>query len=335
MPRPKGTKNKKPTVKKPVKKLTQKQSQTVHVHLAAAAKKPTTRRKRTSQPKEGAPQIGMPKSTNNNHITSSASSGLNHSRGLINNEQPTIIQQIMNPDVEKMLKRLDFIDNKINSAPAPSINISTPQPNIKITTNKTKQPPPGAALTSENVAKHKSVVRIAKSATRKGTLFKPSDLDETASVASFASAPSSISASASLLTPDATAPELGQKGPAVSGAERSAKHSALKAGEEKKLENRLYSLKGTGSKKGAIANAEEKLKQLQSQTPASNKQKTSLQKRIEKAKKEIPDLKAELVQVEADLKLLKSTKPGEKKGRPSALTMVTGAISSLLSPSKP
>jgi hypothetical protein len=228
----------------------------VHVHLAAAAKKPTTRRKRTSQPKEGAPQIGMPKSTNNNHITSSASSGLNHSRGLINNEQPTIIQQIMNPDVEKMLKRLDFIDNKINSAPAPSINI---------TTNKTKQPPQGAALTSENVAKHKSVVRIAKSATRKGTLFKPSELDETTSVASFASAPSSISASASLLTPDATAPELGQKGPAVTGAERSAKHSALKAGEEKKLENRLYSLKGTGSKKGAIANAEEKLKQLQSQ----------------------------------------------------------------------
>ena len=323
-------KTKKPAIKKVVKKPTQKQSQTVHVHLAATAKK-TTRRKRTTQSKEG--QLGIPKSTNKNHITSSASSGLNHSRGLINNEQPTIIQQIINPDIEKMIKRLDLIDNKMSSAPAPSINISTPQPNIKITTHKSKEL---AALTSDNLAKHKSVIRITKSATRKGTLFKPPELDETASVASFASAPSvAASTSPAVLTPSASAPDIGQKGPAVTGAERSAKHSALKAAEEKKLENRLYSLKGTASKKGVIANAETKLQKLEAQTPANPKQAKSLQLRIEKAKQDLPALKAELVQVEADLKLLKSSKIGEKKGRPSTLTMVTDAISGLLTPSKP
>ena len=234
-----------------------------------------------------------------------------------------------------MLKRLDFIDNKVSSTPAPNINISTPQPNIKITINKTKEPV--LALTSENVGKQKSVIRFAKSATRKGTLFKSAEMDETGSITSFTSAPSSAAASSTpaLLTPSASAPDVGQKGPAVTGAERTAKHSALKAAEENKLENRLYSLKGTGSKKGAIASAQTKLQQLEVQKPASAKQKKSLQLRIEKAKQEIPALKAELVQVEADLKLLKSSKLGEKKGRPSALSIVAGAINSLISPSKP
>ena len=317
MPRTKGSKNKKPTIKKVVKqptktKQTQKQSQTVHVHL----EKPKTRKTRTTKPKEQSTPLQKP----SNSISSSVRSGLIHTRGQINNEvqQPSIIQQVINPDIEKMIKRLDLIDNKMNSPSSPNINISTPQPNINITTNKSKQP--ASLLTSDNVAKHKSVIRLSKSVTRKGTLFKPSDLDETGSVLSLASNKSIDPAASLLLTPDPTAPEVGQKGPAVTSAERLAKHAALKPAEEKKLENRLYSLKGTGSKKGAISTAEERLRELQAETPSTGAQKKTLQKRIEKLKQEIVDLKTELSQVETDLKLVRSTKPGEKRGRRPALT---------------
>lgn len=316
-----GSKNKKPTIKKVVKqptrtKQTQKQSQTVHVHL----EKPKTRNKRTSKPKEQSELLQKP----SNSISSSVSSGLIHTRGQINNEvqQPTIIQ--INPDIEKMIKRLDLIDSKMSSTLPPNINISTPQPNIQITTNKSKQP--SSLLTTDNVAKHKSVIRLSKSVTRKGTLFKPPDLDETTSVASFASVKSTgpsaslLTPDPLLLTPDPTAPEVGQKGPAATSAERLAKHAALKTAEEKKLENRLYSLKGTGTKKGAISTAEDKLQELQAETPSTSVQKKALQKKVEKLKQEIVDLKTELSQVETDLKLVRSTKPGEKRGRRPALT---------------
>ena len=82
----------------------------------------------------------------------------------------------------------------------------------------------------------------------------------------------------------------------------------------------MYSLKGTGSKKGAISTAEERLRELQAETPSTGAQKKTLQKRIEKVKQEIVDLKTELSQVETDLKLVRSTKPAEKRGRRPALT---------------
>jgi len=98
MPRTKGTK-KKPITKKVINKSqTQKQSQTVHVHV----ERPKTRRKRTSKPKEQPMTLSKPS------ITSNVTSGFIHSRGQINNEQPTIIQQIQappDPRIDKLEKR--------------------------------------------------------------------------------------------------------------------------------------------------------------------------------------------------------------------------------------
>ena len=99
MPRTKGAKNKKPIIKKVVKSQSQKQSQTVHVHV----ERPKTRKKRTNKPKEqSTPILSKPS------ITPSVSSGLIHTRGQINNEQPTIIQQIQappDPRIDKLEKR--------------------------------------------------------------------------------------------------------------------------------------------------------------------------------------------------------------------------------------
>jgi len=98
MPRTKGTK-KKPITKKVINKSqTQKQSQTVHVHV----ERPKTRRKRTSKPKEQPMTLSKPS------ITSNVTSGFIHSRGQLNNEQQTIIQQIQappDPRIDKLEKR--------------------------------------------------------------------------------------------------------------------------------------------------------------------------------------------------------------------------------------
>lgn len=99
MPRTKGAKNKKPIIKKVVKTQSQKQSQTVHVHV----ERPKARKKRTSKPKEPS---SMPLSKPS--IRPSVSSGFTHTRGQINNEQPTIIQQIQappDPRIDKLEKR--------------------------------------------------------------------------------------------------------------------------------------------------------------------------------------------------------------------------------------
>ena len=99
MPRTKGAKNKKPIIKKTAKTQSQKQTQTVHVHV----ERPKPRKKRTSKPKEQSMTLSKP-----SNISSSISSGLIHTRGQINNEQPTIIQQIQappDPRIDKLEKR--------------------------------------------------------------------------------------------------------------------------------------------------------------------------------------------------------------------------------------
>ena len=99
MPRTKGAKNKKPIIKKVVKTQSQKQSQTVHVHV----ERPKARKKRTSKPKEPS-SIPLSKPS----IMPSVGSGFTHTRGQINNEQPTIIQQIQappDPRIDKLEKR--------------------------------------------------------------------------------------------------------------------------------------------------------------------------------------------------------------------------------------
>jgi hypothetical protein len=99
MPRTKGSKTKK-VIKKVVKTQSQKQSQTVHVHI----EKPKTRKKRNSKPKEQS----TPLLKSSNSVSSSVSSGLIHTRGQLNNEQPTIIQQIQappDPRIDKLEKR--------------------------------------------------------------------------------------------------------------------------------------------------------------------------------------------------------------------------------------
>jgi hypothetical protein len=71
----------------------------VHVHV----ERPKPRKKRTSKPKEQSMTLSKP-----SNISSSISSGLIHTRGQINNEQATIIQQIQappDPRIDKLEKR--------------------------------------------------------------------------------------------------------------------------------------------------------------------------------------------------------------------------------------
>ena len=123
MPRTKGAKNKKPIIKKVVKQ-SQKQSQTVHVHV----ERPKTRKKRTNKPKEqSTPILSKPS------ITPSVSSGLIHTRGQINNEQPTIIQQIQappDPRIDKLEKRSlkikEYMKGNKGESKTNPINVSSP-----------------------------------------------------------------------------------------------------------------------------------------------------------------------------------------------------------------
>ena len=179
----------------------------------------------------------------------------------------------------------------------------------------------------------KSVVRNIKSKTKSGTLFKPSELDETGSMASFLH--SSIAAS---IAPSEQPPmeeiEQMETRAAKTAAQRLEAHHKRQSKEEKKLENRLYALKGKGSStKGAIKLAEENLMRLNAELgtgPKLSKQK-QIEASIARLTKALENMKIELPSVEAKLTTIRASRTPVKKGRPA---VITGFVSSLFSPAK-
>ena len=309
----------------------------VHVHV----EKSKTRKRRTTKPKEA----------NNNTLSNTigvsrpASQNLGfHPRGLVNNEpqQPTIINIQPTAQVELLEKKLKKYKDKINANKAAQdttnqtllTQLTTPAPKQPINVNV--NPFNTSEVKPEKIEKKpplkKSVVRNIKSKTKSGTLFKPSELDETGSMASFLH--SSIAAS---IAPSEQPPmeeiEQMETRAAKTAAQRLEAQHKRQSKEEKKLENRLYALKGTSSKKGAIKLAEENLMRLNAELgagPKASKQK-QIESSITRLTKTLESMKIELPNVEAKLTAVRASRTPVKRGRPAG---ITGFVSSLFSPAK-
>ena len=333
-----GAKNKvKKVVKQQVKtKQTQKQSQTVHVHL----EKPKTRKKRgPNKPKE---LNNNPLSTSNISRSSSQNLGF-HPRGLINNEpqQPTIINIQPTAQVEELERKLKKYKAKLNlqqPTPTPTPTIPQQQPiniyanPLPLTQPTTIQPTPVKPTVIKPAKLLKRLVtRNIKSRTKIGTLFKPKDLDETGSIHS--SMGSYRAPSEAYEPPQVEEIEQMQTRSAKTAAERLAAHAKRQTEKEKKLENKLYSLKGSGSKPGSIQYHENQIMRLKAELETESKKgkRGQLQSRIEKLTKALDNLKEELPRVEEQLKLARESRTPVAKGRPPG---IRGLVSSIFSPSK-
>jgi len=333
MGRTKGSKNKKTkTTTKTANKNTNINN--VHVHV----EKTKTRRRRTK-----------PQSEPNNNplsntigITRPSSQNLGfHPRGLINNEpqQPTIINIQPTAQIDELQKKLKKYKDKLNANKAAqdttNQNLLTqlktqpqqPRP-VNVNVNPFNPPvvKPGTIEKTKTPLK-KSVVRFPKSKTKAGAAFKPSELDDSMSVASMHSSISGMPG-----TYQEEEPILTGAAAAKSAAERLKKFHERQSKEEKKLENRLYSLKGTGDKAGGIEHAKKSLLKMNEELPnaKTQKQKKSLEKRIERMQNALNSMEKELPEVEAKLKAIRESREPVKKGRPGLL----GAVTSLFSPAK-
>ena len=330
-----GSKNKSKSTTKTKTKTTNKNTNinNVHVHV----EKSKTRKRRTTKPKE----------PNNNPLSNTigesrpASSNLGfHPRGLINNEpqQPTIINIQPTAQVELLEKKLKKYKDKINEnkASQDTINqnlLTTPAPPINVNVNPLQPTEVKPVIKPDKTTPlKKSVVRNIKSKTKAGTLFKPSNLDETGSLASFLH--SSRAASIASYEPPVTE-EIQQMETraAKTAAERLDAQHKRQSKDEKRLENRLYALKGTGGKKGAIKLAEDNLMRLNAELTAGPK--AAKQKQIEgsitRLTKALENMKIELPNVEAKLTTIRASRTPVKRGRPAG---ITGFVSSLFSPAK-
>ena len=120
---------------------------------------------------------------------------------------------------------------------------------------------------------------------------------------------------------------------AKTAAERLDAQHKRQSKDEKRLENRLYALKGTGGKKGAIKLAEDNLMRLNAELTAGPK--AAKQKQIEgsitRLTKALENMKIELPNVEAKLTTIRASRTPIKRGRPAG---ITGFVSSLFSPAK-
>ena len=341
MSRTKGSKNKKTKIITKIKNTNKNTNiNNVHVHV----EKPKTRKRRTTKPKE----------PNNNPLSNTigesrpASSNLGfHPRGLINNEpqQPTIINIQPTAQVELLEKKLKKYKDKINANKAAQdttnqtllTQLTTPASNQPINVNVNPlQPEVKPVIKPDKTTPlKKSVVRNIKSRTKKGTLFKPSELDETGSITSFLHSSRAASQRAPSETYESPMEEIQQMETraAKTAAQRLDAQHKRQSKEEKKLENRLYALKGTGSKKGAIKLAEENLMRLNEELGAAPK--ASRQKQIEgsitRLSKALENMKIELPNVEAKLTAVRASRTPLKRGRPAG---ITGFVSSLFSPAK-
>ena len=327
-----GSKNKKTKIITKTKN-TNTNINNVHVHV----EKSKTRKRRTTKPKE----------PNNNPLSNTigesrpASSNIGfHPRGLINNEpqQPTIINIQPTAQVELLEKKLKKYKDKINEnkASQDTINqnlLTTPAPPINVNVNPLQSTEVKPVIKPDKTTPlKKSVVRNIKSKTKAGTLFKPSNLDETASMTSFLH--SSRAASIASYEPPVTE-EIQQMETraAKTAAERLDAQHKRQSKDEKRLENRLYALKGTGGKKGAIKLAEDNLMRLNAELAAGPK--PAKQKQIEgsitRLTKSLENMKIELPNVEAKLTTIRASRTPVKRGRPAG---ITGFVSSLFSPAK-
>ena len=327
-----GSKNKKTKIITKTKN-TNTNINNVHVHV----EKSKTRKRRTTKPKE----------PNNNPLSNTigesrpASSNIGfHPRGLINNEpqQPTIINIQPTAQVELLEKKLKKYKDKINEnkASQDTINqnlLTTPAPPINVNVNPLQPTEVKPVIKPDKTTPlKKSVVRNIKSKTKAGTLFKPSNLDETGSLASFLH--SSRAASIASYEPPVTE-EIQQMETraAKTAAERLDAQHKRQSKDEKRLENRLYALKGTGGKKGAIKLAEDNLMRLNAELTAGPK--AAKQKQIEgsitRLTKALENMKIELPNVEAKLTTIRASRTPIKRGRPAG---ITGFVSSLFSPAK-
>jgi hypothetical protein len=327
-----GSKNKKTKIITKTKN-TNTNINNVHVHV----EKTKTRKRRTTKSKE----------PNNNPLSNTigasrpASSNIGfHPRGLINNEpqQPTIINIQPTAQVELLEKKLKKYKDKINEnkASQDTINqnlLTTPAPPINVNVNPLQPTEVKPVIKPDKTTPlKKSVVRNIKSKTKAGTLFKPSNLDETGSLASFLH--SSRAASIASYEPPVTE-EIQQMETraAKTAAERLDAQHKRQSKDEKRLENRLYALKGTGGKKGAIKLAEDNLMRLNAELTAGPK--AAKQKQIEgsitRLTKALENMKIELPNVEAKLTTIRASRTPVKRGRPAG---ITGFVSSLFSPAK-
>jgi len=268
-----------------------------------------------------------------------------HPRGLVNNEpqQPTIINIQPTAQVELLEKKLKKYKDKLNANKAAQdttnqtllTQLTTPastQP-INVTVNPLQPTEVKPVIKPDKTTPlKKSVVRNIKSRTKKGTLFKPSELDETGSMASFLH--SSIAASVASEPPQMEEIQQMETRAAKTAAQRLDAQHKRQSKEEKKLENRLYALKGTGGKKGAIKLAEDNLMRLNAELAAGPK--ASKQKQIEgsitRLTTALESMKIELPNVEAKLTAVRASRTPVKRGRPPA--GITGFVSSLFSPAK-
>ena len=121
---------------------------------------------------------------------------------------------------------------------------------------------------------------------------------------------------------------------AKTAAERLAAQHKRQTEKEKKLENKLYSLKGSGSKQGSIKYTENRIKDFKSDLEKESKpgKRGQIESKINKLYKTLESLQAELPKVEEQLKAARESRTPVPKGRPPGLR---GLVSSIFSsPSK-
>lgn len=328
-----GSKNKKTKIITKTKN-TNTNINNVHVHV----EKTKTRKRRTTKPKETNTINPLSKTLGESRPASS-NIGF-HPRGLINNEpqQPTIINIQPTAQVELLEKKLKKYKDKINEnkASQDTINqnlLTTPAPPINVNVNPLQPTEVKPVIKPDKTTPlKKSVVRNIKSKTKAGTLFKPSNLDETGSLASFlhSSRAASIAPSEPPVIEEFQQMETRA---AKTAAERLDAQHKRQSKDEKRLENRLYALKGTGGKIGAIKLAEDNLMRLNAELTAGPK--AAKQKQIEgsitRLTKALENMKIELPNVEAKLTTIRASRTPVKRGRPAG---ITGFVSSLFSPAK-
>ena len=342
-----GSKNKKVKPTKTTNRNTNINN--VHVHV----EKQKTRKRRTTKQRE---PINNPLSDVMG-VTRPASQNLGfHPRGLINNEpqQPTIIQIQPTEQVLELEKKLKKYKDKLKShkdaqdqanqnlltqlttttAPTPNITVTQPPINVNVTNPFT---PPvkteAIAKTEKPKTSKKSVVRFLKSKTKSGKLFKPSELDETGSIAgSVVSTHSSITGTPGTYEEPIETPQM-QTRTAKTAAERLASQHARQSKEEKRLQNRLYSLKGSGSKEGSIKYTEKRLASLKDDLENETKpgKRGQIQSKIAKLTTALDSMKEELPDIEIKLTQIRAQREPVKRGRPAG---IFGAVSSLFSPAK-
>ena len=345
-----GSKNKKTKIITKTKNTNKNTNiNNVHVHV----EKPKTRKRRTTKPKEE--PNNNPLSNSVNAISRKASSNLGfHPRGLINNEmqQPTIINIQPTAQVELLEKKLKKYKDKLNAnktaqdttnqslitqltTTPQQPNITVSQPPINVNVNPFNPEVKNEKIDKSKTPLKKSVVRNIKSKTKAGTMFKPSELDETGSLASFihSSRVGSRAPSIAYEPQQMEEIQLMETRAAKTAAQRLEAQHKRQTKEEKQLENRLYTLKGTSSKKGGIQLTEENLIRLNAELAAGPKaaKKKQIESSITRLSKALENMKIELPNIEEKLTAVRASRTPVKRGRPAG---ITSFVSNLFSPAK-